>query len=275
MKRIILAAILAIVLSAVLNGLPYIIEVRALASKAEAQPVVQGGGLAVSIDDVTMDEGNSGTSNMIFTVTLTATGTHPVVVVAYQTADGAPPTGATAPSDYASTSGRVTFGPQSNSETFSVPINGDTDFEETETFVVNLRIIDGPAIIGDGQGIGTIRNDDSQSCTYSISPASQNTSATGGTGTVMVTAAAGCNWTAASNAGFITITSGASGSGNGTVGYSVAANTGAARMGSMTIAGQSFTVNQEAGCGFSIAPASQNFSTSGGTLHHYHIRRER
>ena len=64
-------------------------------------------------------------------------------------------------------------------------------------------------------------------------------------GTVAVTTAAGCAWTAVSNNSFITVTSGATGSGNGTVGFSVAANTGAARTGTLTIAGQTFTVTQD------------------------------
>lgn len=82
-------------------------------------------------------------------------------------------------------------------------------------------------------------------CTFSINPTSASQPAAGGTGSVTVTAGAGCNWTAVSNATFITITSGASGSGNGTVNYSVAANTGtAARNGTMTIAGSTFTVTQ-------------------------------
>ena len=82
-------------------------------------------------------------------------------------------------------------------------------------------------------------------CTYSINPTSASYAAAGGTGSVSVTAATGCAWTAVSNATFITITSGASGSGNGTVGYSVAANTGtSSRTGTMTIAGLTFTVTQ-------------------------------
>jgi Zn-dependent metalloprotease len=82
-------------------------------------------------------------------------------------------------------------------------------------------------------------------CTYSISPTSSSQPASGGTGSVSVTAGAGCAWSAVSNASFITITSGTSGSGSGTVNYSVAANTGtASRTGTMTIAGQTFTVNQ-------------------------------
>lgn len=87
-------------------------------------------------------------------------------------------------------------------------------------------------------------------CTYSISPTSASVAAGGGTGTVSVTAGAGCNWTAASNDAFITITGGASGVGSGTVSYSVAANTGAAsRTGTLTIAGLTFTVTQAGATG--------------------------
>lgn len=83
------------------------------------------------------------------------------------------------------------------------------------------------------------------SCTFSISPTSSSQPAGGGTGSVSVSTTAGCAWTAASNASFITITSGSSGTGSGTVNYSVAANTGTgSRTGTMTIAGQTFTVTQ-------------------------------
>ncbi|HEX8492025.1 MAG TPA: M36 family metallopeptidase [Pyrinomonadaceae bacterium] len=82
-------------------------------------------------------------------------------------------------------------------------------------------------------------------CTYSISPTSATQPAGGGTGSVSVTAGAGCSWTAVSNATFITITGGSSGSGNGTVTYSVAANGSTSqRTGTLTIAGRTFTVTQ-------------------------------
>ena len=68
-------------------------------------------------------------------------------------------------------------------------------------------------------------------CGHAISPASASLGGAGGTGSVAVTAGAGCTWTAASNAAWITLTSGAGGTGNGAVGYSVAANAGAARDG--------------------------------------------
>lgn len=82
-------------------------------------------------------------------------------------------------------------------------------------------------------------------CSFSINPTSASYAAGGGTGSVSVTAGAGCSWTAVSNSSFITITSGSSGSGNGTVTYSVASNGGTtSRTGTLTIAGQTFTVTQ-------------------------------
>jgi hypothetical protein len=85
------------------------------------------------------------------------------------------------------------------------------------------------------------------SCSYSIVPTSASFNSHGGNTSVAVSASGGCNWTAASNASWITITSGNSGTGDGTVNYSVAANTGASsRTGTTTIAGQTFTVTQSA-----------------------------
>jgi hypothetical protein len=83
-------------------------------------------------------------------------------------------------------------------------------------------------------------------CTYSISPTSQSFDSNGGTGSVGVTTQSGCSWTAVSNSSWITITSNSSGTGSGTVNYSVASNTStSARTGTITIAGRTFTVSQE------------------------------
>jgi PKD repeat protein len=91
-------------------------------------------------------------------------------------------------------------------------------------------------------------------CSYTIAPASQAMPAAGGTGTVTVTAAIGCTWTATSSASWITITSGASGSGNGTVSYTAAPNSSASsRTGTVTIAGQTFTVTQAGTAGVKLA----------------------
>ena len=82
-------------------------------------------------------------------------------------------------------------------------------------------------------------------CVWSIGPPSRNAKANGDDDTVAVTAGSGCPWTATSNVPWITVTSGASGSGNGKVGYTVARNeTKNARSGTITIAGETFTVNQ-------------------------------
>jgi len=83
-------------------------------------------------------------------------------------------------------------------------------------------------------------------CTYSIGPAVAAFAATGGTARVVVTAPAGCAWTAASNAGWMTVTSGASGTSNGAVVIQAAANAGGQRSGTLTIAGQTFSATQSA-----------------------------
>jgi subtilisin family serine protease len=84
------------------------------------------------------------------------------------------------------------------------------------------------------------------SCAYSIAPTSLNFIANGGSSTVNVTTQPSCPWTAISNASFITITNGSSGTGNGTVSYSVAVNPlTTTRSGTMTIAGLTFTVTQD------------------------------
>jgi subtilisin family serine protease len=104
-------------------------------------------------------------------------------------------------------------------------------------------------------------------CTYAIGSTAQNFTASLGTSTVNVTAGTGCNWTATSNAPFIGISSGSSGTGNGTVSYTVAANPNATpRNGTLTIAGQTFTVTQDgAACSFSINPTVQPFVSAGGS----------
>jgi hypothetical protein len=111
----------------------------------------------------------------------------------------------------------------------------------------------------------------SSTCTFSISATSQNVAAAGGAGTpVAVSAQPGCPWSASSSVSWITITSGASGSGNGSVGFTVAANSGASRTGTLTIAGRSFAVTQAAAssppasCSYSIAPNDLNIGASGG-----------
>jgi hypothetical protein len=111
-------------------------------------------GIDVLIDDATVTEGNSGTVNATFTVTLSRTSVA-AVTVDFATADGT----ATAPADYSAASGTLTFAPGETSKTVSVAVNGDTVCEPDETFLVDLSNATGATIV-DGQGQGTIVNDD-------------------------------------------------------------------------------------------------------------------
>jgi hypothetical protein len=84
-------------------------------------------------------------------------------------------------------------------------------------------------------------------CSFSLSSTLlDNVPSTGGSGSVNVTASnAACTWTATTTDNFLNITSGASGTGNGTVTFTVGNNGGGARTGHLTIAGITFTVNQQ------------------------------
>lgn len=105
-----------------------------------------------------------------------------------------------------------------------------------------------------------------QGCTFTLSPTSTSLPAAGGAGSFDVKSGDGCGWAANTNANWLTITSGATGSGNGTVRFNAAANSGPERTGTITAGGETFTVNQSAGCSYAISPTSQNVATAGGTL---------
>lgn len=84
----------------------------------------------------------------------------------------------------------------------------------------------------------------SNNCSFNLSSSGQTVGPAGTTGSVNVIASSGdCDWAAASNANWITITSNPSGTGNGTVNYTVATST-SQRTGALTIGGQTFTVTQ-------------------------------
>ena len=105
-------------------------------------------------------------------------------------------------------------------------------------------------------------------CTYSVSSGSLSIGAAGGAGeAITVSTSAGCAWTATSQASWITVSQ-ASGSGNGTVSFTVGANSGAARSGGLTVAGRSFTVTQAAAaappCTYSISPTELSINEKGG-----------
>jgi hypothetical protein len=106
------------------------------------------------IDDVVVIEGDAGTTNATFTVSLS--GVSQLVTVDYATADGS---ATTADNDYVAASGQVTFQPGETSQPVTVVINSDLTDEPDETLFVNLSNATN-ATIGDDQGIGTIINDD-------------------------------------------------------------------------------------------------------------------
>jgi all-beta uncharacterized protein len=115
---------------------------------------------------------------------------------------------------------------------------------------------------------GTIsRIDPVVACSFTIAPSSASYTTAGGTGSASVTATSGCGWTAVSNATWIHVTAGATGNGDGTVSYSVDANAGSARNGTITIAGKTFTVSQSGTvtCTFAISPTRVSFPAAGGS----------
>ncbi|MEO8360553.1 MAG: Calx-beta domain-containing protein [Vicinamibacteria bacterium] len=111
----------------------------------------------LSIDDQAVGEGNSGTSIATFTVSLSAPSAS-TITVSWVTADN---TATAASGDYVAASGSLTFTPGQTSKQIQVTINGDLLFESNETFFVNLSGASNAAIF-DGQGQGTINNDDTQ-----------------------------------------------------------------------------------------------------------------
>jgi hypothetical protein len=104
-------------------------------------------------------------------------------------------------------------------------------------------------------------------CTYGVSPAARSIGAAAGTTSFAVTAPPGCPWTAAESASWITIASGANGTGNGTVTLTIASNsTTSGRSSALTIAGQTVTVDQTAvACTYTVSPTSRSLGSSGGT----------
>ena len=105
---------------------------------------------------------------------------------------------------------------------------------------------------------------DGAGCATSISSRSQSFPASGGVGSVSVSAPNSCAWTASPIDSFITITSGSSGAGNGSLSYSVAANPfSLPRSGSMLISGQVFTVTQPGAVAVGLGSFKTDFDSDG------------
>jgi len=136
----------------------------------------------LSISDASANEGNSGTTNNVFTVTLSPA-SNQTVTIDYQTADG---TAKVSDNDYKAASGTLTFAPGETTKNITVLVNGDTAHEADETFFVNLS---NPVntTLARAQGTGTIINDDSQGGTIQFATSSYNVSEGDGQLVVIIT----------------------------------------------------------------------------------------
>ena len=150
---------------------------------------------SLTISDVSIAEGDSDTTAAIFTVSLSSSSTKQVLVD-FSLANGSAAVG----SDYQATSGVLTFAPATTAaggittQTITVTINGDTQFESNETFLVNLDTSIN-ATIADSQALGTIINDDAPTILLTVGAGSgtpnyttswYNNGAAGGTGAVPI-----------------------------------------------------------------------------------------
>jgi hypothetical protein len=129
------------------------------------------------------------------------------------------------------------------------------------------------AVVNDGADASSRSGDGAfvapdRGCVYTVTPVVDAIAAGGGAGaTITVVAPPGCFWTASSEAPFLSITSAASGAGNGSVSYASAPNAGAARSGTLTIAGQRVTVSQAGsggGCAYSLSSSTDNVESTSG-----------
>jgi hypothetical protein len=134
---------------------------------------------SISITDRSLNEGNTGTTNAVVSLTLSAASSN-TVTVNYATANGT----AAAGTDYAAVSGTATFDPGTTSTTISMTVNGDATVEPNETFFVNLT---SPvnATVADTQAVVTIVDDDTSLPSISIADLSLNEGNAGTTNAVL------------------------------------------------------------------------------------------
>ncbi|HID21913.1 MAG TPA: hypothetical protein EYP14_05875, partial [Planctomycetaceae bacterium] len=123
-------------------------------AKNQGVGTIQNDETAISIGDVTLQEGDTGFTDFVFNVTLNQPNGLPITVD-WTTTDGTANSG----SDYVAASGQVLFNPGEMVKTITVQVIGDVRFEPDETFFVNLS---NPvnAALSDQEGLGTIQNDD-------------------------------------------------------------------------------------------------------------------
>ena len=152
---------------------------------------------AVSVADASVAEGNSGTVNLNFAVTLSAASLNPVSI-SYATGGGT----ATAGTDYASASGTLTIPPGAMAGTIVVAVNGDTTAEGSETFTITLSN-PANATLARSAATGTITNDDGASglvAAFSFDEGA-GTTALDASGNALNGAISGATWSTGRNGG--------------------------------------------------------------------------
>ncbi len=135
--------------------------------------------VSIRIANVSRYEGNSGSANAVFNVTLSRASSAPVSV-AWKTTNGSAKSG----TDYTAGNGTLTFPAGTTSRTIPVAIRGDTTVEGKELFYVDLSAPSG-ASIADARGVGSILNDDGMS-TLTFSASSYRKTENGGSATMTV-----------------------------------------------------------------------------------------
>ena len=135
---------------------------------------------SLSVNDVSVVEGDGGTKSLDFTVTLSEASSLNVDLN-IATANGT----ASAPSDFLARSNLLVFSPGETTKTVSITINSDVDFEPDETFTLNLS---SPvnATVSKASGLGTIRNDDAQGGLISLGLSTSQVSESVGSITITV-----------------------------------------------------------------------------------------
>ncbi|MCW1956995.1 MAG: cellulase family glycosylhydrolase [Mycobacterium sp.] len=132
------------------GSVPTNLKINGVAVGTSTPPITP----SISIADVTVAEGNSGTANASFAVSLSKAATTPITV-GYATANGTAKAGA----DYTAATGTVTFAPGVTTQTIAVKVTGDTVVEPAETFTVTLSNPTG-ATLARTTATATISNDD-------------------------------------------------------------------------------------------------------------------
>ena len=131
---------------------------------------------------------------------------------------------------------------------------------------IRVEALSGPPRIGVITVAGqAVQIEQGTGCSYTIGTATFSLGAAGGTRDIPVSAPSGCGWTAESQAVWIVISSGATDSGPGTVGFRVEPTEGPVRTGTLTVAGRVVTITQSPGCTYSVEPLTYAAPQAGGT----------